>query len=280
MNKLSIKKNLLIALSISFISFSSALFSESLPQIDTILTDQYSPDHPGEAKESFAADTAKIYILWQSEQLKPGQKIKSVWIAEDTNNVAPPNYKIDEAELTIDNNMKEKILSNLPGAYFGGKFALSKPDNGWPAGKYHMDIYVDGTLVKTVKFTVASAAQPASEQPKAAPEAAPAPTAEKKAGSWGAISVDTKTHDTDSAYGVGGGSSKEEAGQNAQKFCAEAGGEKCTIVVSYQQCGAYALSKEHQGVGVGSATTKSASEAMAKGECKDDDCQIIASDCN
>lgn len=280
MNKHSIKKNLLIALSISLIGFSSALFSESLPKIDTLLTDQYSPDHPGEAKESFAADTAIVYVLWQSDQLKSGQKIKSVWIAEDTNNVAPPNYKIDESELTIGNDMKEKILANLPGSYFGGKFTMSKPTHGWPAGKYHMDIYVDGTMVKTVKFTVASAAQPAPAQPKAAPETAPAATAEKKADGWGAISVDTKTHDTDSAYGIGGGNSKDEAEKNAQKFCAEAGGEKCTIVMSYQQCGAYALSKEHQGAGVGSATTKKAAEDIAKGECKEDDCQIIASDCN
>lgn len=252
----------LLAFSISHVAFSQPTIN-----IHTTLTDQFNNGTPGESKNSFTKDTPIIYIIWKSDQLKQGQKVKAVWIADDTHNVAPANYKIDEAEMVLDEGMKGKILNNLPGTFWDGKFSMSKPNNGWPVGQYHTDIFVDGTLVKSIQFNVA--------------EATAANTAPKKINNsdgWGAIATDTTAHDKDRAYGIGGGASKEEAEKNAQKFCTDAGGEQCNVVVTYQQCGAVACSKDHLGVGIGDS--KELSEKTAKNDCKDADCSIIASDCN
>ncbi len=145
---------------------------------------------------------------------------------------------------------------------------MSKPNSGWPTGQYHADIFVDGALVKSLPFKIAEAK---------AVNAASLKNVNKSDG-WGAIATDMASHDKDRAYGIGGGPSKEEAENNARKFCTEAGGEQCNVVVTYQQCGAVACSKEHLGVGVGDS--KELSEQTAKNDCKDADCTIIASDCN
>lgn len=98
------------------------------------------------------------------------------------------------------------------------------------------------------------------------------------ADSWGAISIDFKTAQTDPYFGVGGGSSEDEAITNAQKFCVEAGGAECKTVVSYQQCGAYAASGK--GGGWGKSSTQKTAEAQAMAGCNDDACKIVTSDCN
>jgi hypothetical protein len=128
-----------------------------------------------------------------------------------------------------------------------------------------MDIYVDDNLVKSIKFTVVQATPGNSEE-------------NKLAKAWGGIAVDSASRDTDCAYGIGGGSSRAEAEKNAQNFCNEAGGQQCGVVVAYQQCGAFALSKDRDGAGTGAS--KEIAEDMALSQCKDPDCEIIASDCN
>ncbi|MBN9229431.1 MAG: hypothetical protein BGO90_02095 [Legionella sp. 40-6] len=95
---------------------------------------------------------------------------------------------------------------------------------------------------------------------------------------WGAIAADINNHDSDCAYGIGGGSTREEAEKNAENSCDKAGGEQCKVVVTYNQCGAYALSKNYQGMGTGS--NKHIAEEMARKQCQHADCVLIASDCN
>lgn len=98
------------------------------------------------------------------------------------------------------------------------------------------------------------------------------------AAGWGAIAADEVVGEKDPYYGVGGGGSKGEAEKNAKSFCKEAGGKKCEVLVTYQQCGAYAASKKYSGVGT--AATKKAAEAKALSACNNSNCSIAASDCN
>lgn len=88
----------------------------------------------------FARDTPKIFCVWKTDGVKIGTTVRGVWFAEDVGNVAPPNYKLDEAAL------------NLP--FNEGSFTLSKPNRGWPPGKYRLEIYLGKDLAKTVPFTV------------------------------------------------------------------------------------------------------------------------------
>jgi hypothetical protein len=98
-------------------------------------------------KTEFTKDTPKIYLLFQSNQVKPGQKIRSVWIADDSHGVAPPNYKIDESTLESGDSIQS-------GKVFTGKFSMSKPTSGWPVGQYHAEIFIDADMVKSIKFEV------------------------------------------------------------------------------------------------------------------------------
>lgn len=98
------------------------------------------------------------------------------------------------------------------------------------------------------------------------------------AAGWGAIAADEVVGEKDPYYGIGGGKSKGEAEKGAKGFCREAGGTSCEVLVTYQQCGAYAASKKYSGVGT--ATTQKAAEARALSACNNSNCSIVASDCN
>lgn len=89
----------------------------------------------------FRADSPKIVCVFKVEGASIGTTTKGVWIAEDVGAKAPKNYKIAEKSLAL------PFLNR-------GSFSLTKPDKGWPVGSYRLDIYLGGTLAKTVKFTV------------------------------------------------------------------------------------------------------------------------------
>ena len=90
----------------------------------------------------FNPDTVKIYCAWKAEGLKSGAQLRGVWIAEDVGRAAPANFKIDEATFTSMGNSAQ------------GSFSLSKPNKGFPVGKYRLEIYIGSDLAKTVPFVV------------------------------------------------------------------------------------------------------------------------------
>jgi hypothetical protein len=96
----------------------------------------------GEPTTTFPPNHPKIYMRWQGEALQKGDKIRSVWIAEDVGDVAPKNYKLDEVSMTADG----------PRAF--GTFTMTKPNKGWPVGKYHVDLYRGDELMETLKFEI------------------------------------------------------------------------------------------------------------------------------
>ena len=95
---------------------------------------------------------------------------------------------------------------------------------------------------------------------------------------WGSIAVDIEKASTSPNYGIGGGDTEDEAKDFAMKYCKEDGGKACKVVVSYQDCGAYAASQKGGGFGIN--TTKKTAEAKAISGCDDDGCKIVVSDCN
>ena len=92
--------------------------------------------------DSFATTVPKLNAFFKSTGTVKGDKLRGVWIAEDVGDAAPANTKIDEASIIADQD-----------DYYGA-FSLSKPDKGWPPGKYRVEIYLNDELVTTVKFTV------------------------------------------------------------------------------------------------------------------------------
>ena len=102
-------------------------------------------DQDSKPTTTFSADVPKVYAFFKTHGSEKGDKLRSVWIAEDVGDAAPAGTKIDEAILTADEDD------------FYGAFSLSKPTKGWPVGKYRVDIYAGDELVTSVKFTIKKA---------------------------------------------------------------------------------------------------------------------------
>jgi hypothetical protein len=96
---------------------------------------------------------------------------------------------------------------------------------------------------------------------------------------WGALALDTAKAEREPAYGIGGGDTEEEAVANAVNFCNEAEGVACKSVVTYEQCGALAVSGQGH-AGWGKSATKLTAETQALAGCDNDACKGVVSDCN
>lgn len=96
-----------------------------------------------ETEASFGVDTAKLYLTADiTDDVSSGSKITVAWIAVDSGGAAPPNFRIDEVSFDVG-----AIENHLDAS-------LSKPNNGFPAGKYQVEIAVDGKVEETVDFTM------------------------------------------------------------------------------------------------------------------------------
>jgi hypothetical protein len=101
----------------------------------------------GKETTTYAADVPKIFAMFKTKGLSDGDKIRGVWIADDVGEAAAKGTKIDEKTLKAEGDTED------------GEFSLSKPINGWPVGKYHLEIYVNDELATKVKFTIAAASK-------------------------------------------------------------------------------------------------------------------------
>lgn len=94
---------------------------------------------------------------------------------------------------------------------------------------------------------------------------------------FGAIAVNDEqgTAASEAGYGLGWGSSRQEAESNAVQECKSAGNDDCKVAVWFERCGAYAGDRVNYGIGYGS--TVEAAEKMATKDCPN--CEVIVSDC-
>ncbi len=139
--------SLLLAVSLCYLSsFNTYAAEDTNTQI--LLTNEVAADNTGKSVDTFNKDTANIFVVVKSTEFKAGQKLKAVWIAEDTAGAAPNNFKVGESEVVL------KSTDAAPGGNWTSKFALSKPTKGWPAGKYHVELFSDGKPYKTVSFSI------------------------------------------------------------------------------------------------------------------------------
>lgn len=93
---------------------------------------------------SFTADVPKIYCIFRTTGSHKGDKLRSVWVAEDIGDLAPHDTKIDEATVTADRDD------------FFGSFSLSKPSKGWPLGRYRVEFHDNDEVewISTVTFKI------------------------------------------------------------------------------------------------------------------------------
>jgi hypothetical protein len=101
---------------------------------------------------TFASNTPNLYAIFKTEGAKTGDKIRGVLIAEDVGDVAPANTKVLETILDVEGDTET------------GDFSFSKPTNGWPVGKYRVEIYVNDELGTTAKFTINAAKKKSADE--------------------------------------------------------------------------------------------------------------------
>lgn len=95
----------------------------------------------------------------------------------------------------------------------------------------------------------------------------------------GAIAVDDEEglHPDDIGWGASTGESSTDAARNAALHqCRAASNTNCTVIVTFDTCGAYAVSYRHSGVGWG--RTEAQAVSMALDECGPN-CRVVVSQC-
>lgn len=99
-------------------------------------------DKDSEPSASFSVDAPKISAFWNGKGLKAGDKVRAVWMAEDIGIAERRASKITEGTVTVYKPDDD------------GVFSLGRPKEGWPAGKYRFELYLNNTLAETLKFTI------------------------------------------------------------------------------------------------------------------------------
>ncbi len=84
----------------------------------------------------FAPGTAKIFVTLQMTGTK-GTLVKAAWVAEkvDASAKVPPNFVILKSEVKLPVTSNGVLHNDL-------NFNISKPNAGWPKGKYRLDVFV------------------------------------------------------------------------------------------------------------------------------------------
>lgn len=98
---------------------------------------------PGEAAvKVFPPNTPKVFATFKSKGAQKGDKVRALWIAEDVGDAAPANSKVWENTGDLDSDTDT------------GSFSVSEPTNGWPLGKYRVEIYANDKLAAKVSYTI------------------------------------------------------------------------------------------------------------------------------
>lgn len=103
---------------------------------------EVSGTRDGATTDEFRSDAENIFVRWMGENLPVNSGVRVAWIAEDVGDVASPNFVIDESETLVTS------------ARFSAIFTLSRPKDGWAAGKYRVDLYLEDELVETAGITI------------------------------------------------------------------------------------------------------------------------------
>ena len=106
------------------------------------ITVEMAESDEADVTDAFPGDVAQVIGFFESTGSAKGDKVRGVFIATDTGGKAPADTKVAEDSITC------------PEDDCVGKFSLSKPTKGFPAGDYRLEIHWNGELVSTTEFTI------------------------------------------------------------------------------------------------------------------------------
>jgi hypothetical protein len=123
----------------------AAVFACSLARADDTPSTAYIGLDDSGSVTVIPADTAKFTGYFMLTGSVKGDVYTCALIAEDIGDAAPPETKLIETTLTAD------------GVASSAHCNFSKPNGGWPVGKYRFEVYLNKALAYNVKFSVAAA---------------------------------------------------------------------------------------------------------------------------
>ncbi len=100
--------------------------------------------------DRFPVDAPVVHVSYKTKSIpKSGEEFSMQWIAEDVGAAAKPN--------TVVATVKKKVeeLPDFGVTSYSLHTQLTKPDAGWPVGKYRVEIKLGDALVTTARFQVA-----------------------------------------------------------------------------------------------------------------------------
>jgi hypothetical protein len=115
----------------------SVTFSTSIDATET---------RPVDVVERFTSDAAAVHAVAVLDGVASEVRVQGTWISIDA--IKVPNYEIGSAELLVRPKAGQDPVAH---------FTLSRPQNGWPLGRYALRIAVGGEVVKTSEFSVVAA---------------------------------------------------------------------------------------------------------------------------
>ncbi len=135
----------------------------AVPRVVAVMTSEgvrQPGTEPVGVTDTFRADAPEIHAVVILADAVPGSVLRGVWVAVDA--VEEPDYEIAAVDVALKD----------PGTR--AHFSLSRPDSGWPPGRYELRLYLDGTYILPLPFSI----EPARDREAGTPAAAAAPRAE------------------------------------------------------------------------------------------------------
>jgi len=98
--------------------------------------------------DHFEATVPVVHMTYKTKDLpKVGDVYVIQWIAEDVGQAAPPN--------TVIGTLNEEVKEVAPGTTnYVVNSKLTKPDKGWPVGKYRVEVKRGDKLETTARFSI------------------------------------------------------------------------------------------------------------------------------
>jgi len=97
----------------------------------------------GKRVSAFKPDSQYIYVMFTLADAPRGTLVRCLWFAEKVE-VAPPDYKLYESQVRMGGG----------GVNNQGNCWISRPNNGWPVGRYRVELYIAERKASLLRFNV------------------------------------------------------------------------------------------------------------------------------
>jgi hypothetical protein len=107
-----------------------------------------------DVRSEFDSQTPEVHAVVNIKEVKAGDKLTASWMFLDS--AQTPNFLMDSSDVVFDRDGNATV-----------HFMVSKPQTGWPLGKYKLDLYWEGAVIASAPFSVKAAAGAEAAQPVA-----------------------------------------------------------------------------------------------------------------